>query len=113
MSLLNFEQPLDLPVLEAVVMTLHTGRSPALVQVCNSILSQFKEHPQAWTRCHTILEQAQSDMTKFFALQVRLCRLFAPQATLSSTRDHLRAMAPRTEALPFLPPAYISKDLFF
>jgi exportin-1 len=38
--------------------------------MASDVLTQFKEHPQAWTRVDVILEQAQSQHTKFFALSV-------------------------------------------
>lgn len=33
-------------------------------------LKAFQEHPQSWTRVDAILEQAKSEQTKFYALQV-------------------------------------------
>jgi exportin-1 len=35
-----------------------------------AILTQFKEHPAAWTRVDTILEHSQNDFTRFFALSI-------------------------------------------
>ena len=34
------------------------------------ILSNLKEHPDAWTRVDTILEFSQNQQTKYFALQI-------------------------------------------
>ena len=65
MQLLNFDAPLNLPALETAVMGMHTAQSQAQAALFNSILTQFKEHPQAWTRCHMILEQAVQDHTKY------------------------------------------------
>jgi exportin-1 len=34
------------------------------------VLTQFKEHAEAWSKVDQILEQSQSQATKFFALQI-------------------------------------------
>lgn len=69
LALLNFEAPLDLPTLDAVVGFMHQG-SAAEGKMASNILTQFKNHEKAWTRVHQILEQSQQQNTKFFALQV-------------------------------------------
>jgi hypothetical protein len=56
---------LNLPVLEMAVMSMHNAHTQAQAAMFNSVLTQFKEHPQAWTRCHMILEQATQDHTKW------------------------------------------------
>ena len=39
--------------------------------MAEAALKAFQEHPQSWTRVDAILEQAKSEQTKFYALQVR------------------------------------------
>lgn len=38
--------------------------------MAQAVLTQLKEHPQAWLRVDTILEHSQSDNSRFFALQI-------------------------------------------
>lgn len=37
-----------------------------------TLLKKLQEHPEAWTRVDTILEQSKSQQTKFFGLQVSI-----------------------------------------
>lgn len=69
LQLLNFAQPLNLAVLDAVVGMMHSG-PPVQVKFANDILSRFKADPQVWVRCHEILDSSCQDATKFFALQI-------------------------------------------
>jgi hypothetical protein len=54
------------------------GTHPSTTLTCNvqriaaeKLLLQFQEHPQSWQRVDVILTTAQSQTTKYFALQVR------------------------------------------
>jgi exportin-1 len=67
-KLLNFNEPLDVGLLDRVVAAMN-GR-PEDVVAAQKVLAQFKEHPQSWTRVDTILEYAQNPATKYFALQI-------------------------------------------
>lgn len=68
-KLLDFSQPVDVPLLESIV---ETASGPTeLRQQAEQLLLQYQEHPQAWQQVDSILQQAQSQSTKYFALQVR------------------------------------------
>lgn len=36
----------------------------------NSVMNQFKEHPDSWQCVDKVLDQSQNPDTKFFALQI-------------------------------------------
>lgn len=68
-KLLDFSQKLDINLLDSIVNCMYTG--VALEQrAAQQVLTQLKEHPDAWTRVDTILEFSQNQQTKFFALQI-------------------------------------------
>lgn len=39
-------------------------------EFAQQILTQFQEHPLAWTRVDTIIERSQNPYTKFYGLQI-------------------------------------------
>eukprot|EP01137_Pigoraptor_chileana_P009639 Opistho-2@3850 len=68
-TLLDFSQPIDVPTLDAVVRVMMEGSGKEHAEV-NSILTAFKQHPEAWMRVDRILELSQYEFTRFFGLQV-------------------------------------------
>lgn len=68
-ELLNFDAPLNIDLLDRVCHASVMG-SPAEVVQAQSVLNQFKEHENAWQAVDTILEQTQSDFSRYFALSV-------------------------------------------
>mmetsp|Transcript_15108 Transcript_15108/g.50989 ORF Transcript_15108/g.50989 Transcript_15108/m.50989 type:complete len:1084 (-) Transcript_15108:130-3381(-) len=67
-KLLDFGSPLDVALLDQVVIAMYTCRDEAQRKQINAFMTAFQEHPQAWTRVDTILEQTQCDQSRFFAL---------------------------------------------
>mmetsp|Transcript_2101 Transcript_2101/g.4795 ORF Transcript_2101/g.4795 Transcript_2101/m.4795 type:complete len:1086 (-) Transcript_2101:355-3612(-) len=67
-KLLDFSQPLDVPLLDQVVSAMYSSQDEAQRKQINAFMTAFQEHPQAWTRVDTILEQTSGDLSKFFAL---------------------------------------------
>jgi len=68
---MNFQAEFNISALEQVVKWMYgPGNNAAQVQAASTVLTQFKSHPNAWTRCHTILERASRPEAKFFALQI-------------------------------------------
>lgn len=43
---------------------------PPQQRMADQILTQLKQHPDAWTRVDTILEFSNNQQTKYFALQI-------------------------------------------
>ncbi|RNA00880.1 exportin-1-like isoform X1, partial [Brachionus plicatilis] len=68
-SLLDFNQKLDISLLDGVVNMMYTGHGEAQKQA-GEVLNSLKEHQDAWTRVDTILEFSQNQQTKYFALQI-------------------------------------------
>ncbi|KAF9962945.1 Karyopherin transporter [Mortierella alpina] len=68
-AILDFNRELDVDLLDRVVQAFFGGTGPdhALAQ---QILTQFQEHPDAWRRVDTILENSKVSNTKFLALTV-------------------------------------------
>ncbi|KAK9807779.1 hypothetical protein WJX72_008954 [[Myrmecia] bisecta] len=70
--------PVDVALLDATINTFYSAsnateaRSPIkLVRAAaEASLKKLQEHPEAWTRVDSILEQSQSQQSKFFALQI-------------------------------------------
>ncbi|KAL6069759.1 Exportin-1 [Balamuthia mandrillaris] len=67
--ILNFDEPLDVKLLDQVVYTFYTGSGPQQAEA-ERVLAQLQEHPQAWSRVDTILEYSESQSTKFLALSI-------------------------------------------
>uniref|UniRef100_A0A674A2V3 Exportin 1 n=1 Tax=Salmo trutta TaxID=8032 RepID=A0A674A2V3_SALTR len=63
-QLLDFSQKLDINLLDNVVNCLYHGVGTQQ-RMAQEVLTQLKEHPDAWTRVDTILEFSQSMNTKF------------------------------------------------
>ncbi|KAG2381491.1 hypothetical protein C9374_006480 [Naegleria lovaniensis] len=70
-AILNFNEPFNVGLLDMVIDCLYRG-SPQEIQSAQRVLTQFQEHPSAWTRVKQILETSNNENSKFFALQVLL-----------------------------------------
>jgi len=68
-TLLNFDIPLDVNALERVVGLVYFGSDDDRNKA-QSLLTQFKDSPSAWTRVDTILEHSQNNHTRFFAVTI-------------------------------------------
>lgn len=68
-SLLDFNQKLDIVLLDKVINLMYTEHGDIQKQA-GEILNLLKEHPEAWTRVDTILEFSQNQQTKYYALQI-------------------------------------------
>ncbi|ORY74870.1 Crm1-K1 [Protomyces lactucae-debilis] len=68
-ALLNFDKELDIALLDRIVQTFYTG-SGAQQREAQTILSQFQDHPNAWTKVDAILEGSSNPQSKFIALSI-------------------------------------------
>ncbi|XP_063982062.1 exportin-1 isoform X2 [Diachasmimorpha longicaudata] len=68
-KLLDFNQKLDITLLDSIVGCMYTGMGDQQ-RVAQEVLTTLKEHPDAWTRVDTILEYSQNQQTKYYALQI-------------------------------------------
>lgn len=68
-KLLDFNQKLDINLLDNIVGCLYTSQGEQL-RMAQEILTTLKEHPDAWTRVDTILEFSNNQQTKYYALQI-------------------------------------------
>uniref|UniRef100_A0A5S6QV72 Importin N-terminal domain-containing protein n=1 Tax=Trichuris muris TaxID=70415 RepID=A0A5S6QV72_TRIMR len=69
-KLLDFsQQQIDVQLLDSVVDAMYAGIGQQQREA-QEILTQLKEHPDAWTRVDAILEYSQNPQTKFYALQI-------------------------------------------
>lgn len=68
-ALLDFNQKLDINLLDSVVVSMYAGNGEAQ-RVAQEVLTTLKEHPDAWTRVDTILEFSNNKETKYYALQI-------------------------------------------
>lgn len=68
-ALLDFNQKLDIGLLDSVVVSMYVGNGETQ-RVAQEVLTALKEHPDAWTRVDTILEFSSNQQTKYFALQI-------------------------------------------
>lgn len=68
-ALLDFNQKLDIALLDNVVISMYTGIGEQQ-RVAQELLTALKEHPDAWTRVDTILEFSNNQQTKYYALQI-------------------------------------------
>ena len=68
-KLLNFAERLDINLLDKVVGCMYTGQKFEQIEA-QKVLTDLKEHPEAWTRVDAILEYSQNPQTKYFALQI-------------------------------------------
>lgn len=69
-KLLDFDQPVDVPLLDATINTFYTSSSHDERTEIGKLLKQLQEHPQMWTRVDAILEGSQNQQTRFFGLQI-------------------------------------------
>ncbi|WFD31477.1 Karyopherin transporter [Malassezia sp. CBS 17886] len=74
-AILDFSQELDMALLDSIVVAMYTGAGQDQ-RMAQQALAQFQEHPDAWQRVPTILQQSSNSQTKYLALQV-LDRLIA------------------------------------
>lgn len=68
-ALLDFNQKLDISLLDSVVVSMYAGNGETQ-RVAQEVLTTLKEHPDAWTRVDTILEFSNNQQTKYYALQI-------------------------------------------
>ncbi|XP_076752042.1 exportin-1 emb [Xylocopa sonorina] len=68
-KLLDFNQKLDITLLDNIVGCMYTGIGEQQ-RIAQEVLTTLKEHPNAWTRVDTILEYSQNQQTKYYALQI-------------------------------------------
>lgn len=68
-ALLDFNQKLDIGLLDSVVVSMYVGNGETQ-RVAQEVLTTLKEHPDAWTRVDTILEYSSNQQTKYYALQI-------------------------------------------
>lgn len=62
-KLLDFNQKLDITLLDNIVGCMYTGIGEQQ-RVAQEVLTTLKEHPNAWTRVDTILEYSQVNVDK-------------------------------------------------
>ena len=60
-----------------VVMAMYTCKDDNQRKQINAFMTAFQEHPQAWSRVDTILEQTGCDQSKFF-VSTSACNLLQP-----------------------------------
>ncbi|CAG0882753.1 unnamed protein product [Darwinula stevensoni] len=68
-KLLDFNQKLDINLLDNVVGCMYNGAGEQQ-KVAQEILTTLKEQPDAWMRVDAILEYSQNQQTKYYALQI-------------------------------------------
>ena len=67
-SLLDFNQKLDIGLLDGIVQIMYTEHGDIQKQA-GELLNHLKEHPESWTRVDTILEFSQNQQTKYYKFQ--------------------------------------------
>eukprot|EP00752_Nemacystus_decipiens_P006845 g6147.t1 len=68
-KLMDFSQPMDVALLDQVVTTAFDASHPQRNEA-NMLLMRMKESPDMWQQAGTILEQSQSQHTRFIGLQI-------------------------------------------
>ncbi|KAF9246482.1 CRM1 C terminal-domain-containing protein [Melanogaster broomeanus] len=68
-GLLDFSKEFDVSLLDKVAMALYTGRGQEQ-QMAQQVLTQFEEHPDAWTRVPDIMERSTFQQSKYIGLQI-------------------------------------------
>ncbi|KIL00134.1 hypothetical protein PAXRUDRAFT_822010 [Paxillus rubicundulus Ve08.2h10] len=68
-GLLDFSKEFDVSLLDKVAMALYTGRGQEQ-QMAQQVLTQFEEHPDAWTRVPDIMERSSFQQSKYIGLQI-------------------------------------------
>ncbi|CAK8989114.1 Exportin-1 (Exp1) (Chromosome region maintenance 1 protein homolog) [Durusdinium trenchii] len=69
-QLLDFSRPIDVKLLEQVVLTLNTSPNQNERVKADQVLTALKEHPDSWKSAGSVLETTEDVMTKYFALQI-------------------------------------------
>lgn len=112
--LVDFTQPLDVPLLDVTVEAFYTSASKDERAAAERVLRALQEHPETWTRVVPILQTSQSAKTKFFALQVRLTSRLAVSGRSQTgggpgycPEPCRRVFKPLARAASFPGPAYI------
>jgi len=65
-SLLNFETPLDVSLLDRAAKAFADGPNPE----AQRILVTFQDHPLAWTRVDSILDKSSEPTSRYLALNI-------------------------------------------
>lgn len=92
-KLLDFNQKLDITLLDNIVGCMYTGIGEQQ-RLAQELLTTLKEHPNAWTRVDTILEYSQVNTAKLFLIihcvysQIICCILL--RHSVESTNEILR-----------------------
>ncbi|KAF7972646.1 hypothetical protein HWV62_17314 [Athelia sp. TMB] len=68
-GLLDFSREFDVSLMDRVVMAFYTGHGQEQ-QLAQQVLTQFQEHPDAWTRVPDILERSEFPQAKYIGLQI-------------------------------------------
>ncbi|SGZ37858.1 probable Exportin-1 [Hanseniaspora guilliermondii] len=68
-GILNFNEALDIPLLDQVVNTFYTGSGEQQKQA-QVVLTQFQAHPDSWQRADQILQNSNNPQSKFIALGI-------------------------------------------
>eukprot|EP01104_Vermistella_antarctica_P005997 TRINITY_DN16731_c0_g1_i1.p1 TRINITY_DN16731_c0_g1~~TRINITY_DN16731_c0_g1_i1.p1 ORF type:complete len:1068 (-),score=371.53 TRINITY_DN16731_c0_g1_i1:114-3317(-) len=68
-AILNFNDPLDVNLVDQVVNAMYSSTG-AEAKMAERVMTQFQEHPDAWTRVDAILEKSQSPYSKFIGLKI-------------------------------------------
>lgn len=79
-KLLDFNQKLDITLLDNIVGCMYTGIGEQQ-RVAQEVLTTLKEHPNAWTRVDTILEYSQVNVY-LLSLSIVHIYLFASSSSL-------------------------------
>eukprot|EP00762_Andalucia_godoyi_P002986 ANDGO_04130.mRNA.1 Protein EXPORTIN 1B len=103
--LLDLSRPTDIALLEACTNAVAQPSDARLMVEAQAVLTQLKEHPDAWMRVPQILEQAQSLQAKFYSLQVLEEAIkfrwgVLPKEERSGIRSFVVSLIMRTAASP-------------
>ncbi|KAF9192787.1 Karyopherin transporter [Haplosporangium sp. Z 767] len=69
-AILDFNRELDVGLLDQVVLAFYNGAGGPDHKLAEQVLKQFQEHPDAWRRVDTVLENSKVSSTKFIALAI-------------------------------------------
>ncbi|KAI0262870.1 CRM1 C terminal-domain-containing protein [Gloeopeniophorella convolvens] len=87
-ALLDFSQDLNIPLLDDAVVKMYSGSGGKDQQLAQQVLTQFQNHPDAWTRVPDIIEKSSYPQTKYIGLQI-LEKLIATRwKTLPADQRH-------------------------
>lgn len=68
-GLLDFSREFDVSLLDRVAVAFYTGAGQEQ-QMAQQVLTQFEEHPDAWTRVPDIMERSTFPQSKYIGLQI-------------------------------------------